>query len=112
MERNVFGLLPERMDRIMKFLWGLLVGFGLGVIAGLLLAPQSGEATRSQIGEQGIMLRDRSGNITGELLTRANTFSDELRSRANDAVTQGREIYARTKDDLTERYSKAKSGDL
>jgi len=96
----------------MKFLWGLLVGFGLGVIAGLLMAPQSGEATRAQIGEQGVMLRDRSGNITGELRTRATSFGEELRSRANDAVSQGREIYARTREDLTERYSKAKSGDL
>lgn len=100
----------------MKFLWGLLVGFGLGVIAGLLMAPQSGEATRAQISEQGVMLRDRSGNITGnitgELRNRATSFGEELRSRATDAVSQGREIYARTREDLTERYSKAKSGDL
>ena len=96
----------------MKFLWGLLLGFGLGVAIGLLLAPQSGEATRAQIGEQGVMLRSRSGNLTEELRSRASGITDELRTRANDAMVQGREMYARTKDDLTERYSKAKSGDL
>jgi len=96
----------------MKFLWGLLLGFGLGVAIGLLLAPQSGEATRAQIGEQGVMLRSRSGNLTDELRSRASGITDELRTRANDAMVQGREMYARTKDDLTERYSKAKSGDL
>ena len=96
----------------MKFLWGLLLGFGLGVAIGLLLAPQSGEATRAQIGEQGVMLRSRSGNLTEELRSRATGITDELRTRANDAMVQGREMYARTKDDLTERYSKAKSGDL
>ena len=96
----------------MKFLWGLLLGFGLGVAIGLLLAPQSGEATRAQIGEQGVMLRSRSGNLTDELRSRATGITDELRTRANDAMVQGREMYARTKDDLTERYSKAKSGDL
>ena len=85
----------------MKFLWGILAGFALGVAVGLLLAPQSGEATRAQLGEQGIMLRDRTGKLP-----------DELRVRANEAMEQGREIYSRTKDDLTERYSKAKSGDL
>lgn len=96
----------------MKFLWGLLIGFALGVAAGLLLAPQSGEATLAQIGEQGVMLRDRSGSLTGDLRSRASSLSSNLRTRANEAMTQGQEIYARTKDELTERYSKAKSGDL
>ncbi len=96
----------------MKFFWGLLAGFLLGVAAGLILAPQSGEATLAQLGEQGIMLRDRSGGLTGDLRNRAGSLTGEVRTRANDALEQGREIYSRTKDDLSSRYSKAKSGDL
>ena len=80
----------------MKFFWGLFIGFALGVAAGLLLAPQSGEATRAQLSEQGITLS--SGGL------------QELRSRANDALAQGRELYSRTKDELTAQYSKAKAG--
>lgn len=83
----------------MKFTIGVLLGFGLGIAVGLLLAPQSGEDTRTQLGEQGIMLRDRSAGVSGE-----------LRARANDALTQGREIYQRTKDELDTMYSRAKSG--
>lgn len=85
----------------MKFILGLLLGFGLGVAAGLLLAPQSGEDTRAQIGEQGIMLRDRGLGV-----------GDELRTRANEALEQGREIYERTKNELGTMYTRAKSGDL
>lgn len=85
----------------MKFTIGLLVGFGLGVAAGLLLAPQAGEDTRAQLGEQGIMLRDRSVGLSGD-----------LRARANEALTQGREIYQRTKDELGSAYSRAKSGEM
>jgi len=96
----------------MKFLWGILAGFALGVAVGLLLAPQSGEATRAQLGEQSVALRSRSGNLTGDLRSRATELSQEMRVRANEALEQGREIYARTKDDLADRYSKAKSGDL
>ena len=83
----------------MKFLWGLLLGTGLGILIGLLIAPQSGEATRAQLSERGITLN------TGSL-------GEELRARANEALTQGREMYSRTKGELTERYSKARSGDL
>lgn len=82
----------------MKFTLGLLVGFGLGVAVGLLLAPQSGEDTRTQLGEQGIMLRDRSAGVTGD-----------LRARANDALAQGRDMYQRTKEELGSMYSRAKS---
>lgn len=84
----------------MKFTLGLLVGFGLGVAVGLLLAPQSGEDTRTQLSEQGIMLRDRSAGMTGD-----------LRARANEALVQGREMYQRTKEELGSMYSRAKSGD-
>ena len=85
----------------MKFFLGLLVGFGLGIAAGLILAPQPGEATRAQLGEQGVMLSNRSAGLI-----------EEIRNRATDALSQGREVYSRTKDELTERYSKAKSGQL
>lgn len=85
----------------MKFFLGLFIGFGLGIAAGLVLAPQSGEATRAQLGEQGIMLRDRSTGL-----------SDEIRARATDALSQGMEMYNRTKGEMTDRYSKAKSGEL
>lgn len=83
----------------MKFLTGLLFGIGLGVVAGLLLAPQSGEATRAQLGEQGIQLS-------------ASSLNDEIRGRAQEALVQGRELYSRTKNELSDRYTRAKSGEL
>lgn len=83
----------------MKFILGLLIGLGLGVAVGLLIAPQSGEATRAQ-------LTERSG-----VLLRPDTL-DSLRSRANDAVSQAREVYTRTKNDLSDRYTQAKAGNM
>jgi gas vesicle protein len=83
----------------MKFFWGLLLGLGLGVVIGLLVAPQTGEDTIALLREQGVQLR------SGQL-------NEQIRARANDALSQGRELYSRTKDDLTDRYTKAKSGNL
>ncbi len=85
---------------MMKVFLGFLAGFALGVAAGLILAPQSGEATRAQLSEQGIILRDRSSGFTGD-----------IRARATNALSQGREMYARTKGELTETYAKAKKGE-
>lgn len=89
----------EERKEAMKFITGLLLGLGIGVGIGLLFAPQSGEATRAQLNEQGILLG--SGN-----------FSEEIRARAQEALTQGRQLYSRTKDDLTDRYTQARSGSL
>jgi gas vesicle protein len=83
----------------MKFLVGLLIGLGLGVLVGLLIAPQTGEETRAQLEEQGVLLR------TGKL-------NDDIRARAQDALVQGRELYNRTKGELSDRYTRAKSGEL
>ncbi len=83
----------------MKFVTGLFLGMALGVALGLLLAPQSGEETRAQLGEQSVMLR-------------SGTLSDDIRTRANAALVQGREVYTRAKQELNDRYTQAKAGNL
>jgi len=91
--------LGQRKDGgTMKFFWGLLIGLALGIAAGLLLAPQSGEATLSQLGEQGVLLRDRTTGL-----------GQQLRTRATEALAQGRDLYDRTKEELTDQYAKSKS---
>jgi gas vesicle protein len=82
----------------MRFLAGLLLGLGLGVIVGLLIAPQSGEATRAQLGERGMLPSD--------------ALSEGIRTRTQEAWVQGNKLYSRTKAELTDRYSRAKSGNL
>ncbi|HYX51671.1 MAG TPA: YtxH domain-containing protein [Ktedonobacteraceae bacterium] len=84
----------------MKVVLVFLVGFALGVAAGLILAPQSGEATRAQLSEQGLVLRDRSSGL-----------ADDIRARATNALSQGRDMYAQTKGELSETYTKAKKGE-
>ena len=83
----------------MKFLVGLLIGLGLGVVVGFLVAPQSGEATRAKIEEQGVLLR------SGQL-------NEQIRARVQDARAQGREAFDRAKSEIGERYTRAKSGQL
>ena len=83
----------------MKFFVGLLIGLGLGILVGLLVAPQSGDVTRAQLGEQGVLLR------TGKL-------GEQIRARVQDAWELGSEAYNRTTSELSERLPRAKSGQL
>ena len=54
------------MSRTSAFLFGVLVGGVLGWVAGILSAPQSGQETRSALGEKAIELRQRAGQAASQ----------------------------------------------
>lgn len=77
-----------------------LLGLGLGVAAGVLLAPKSGAETReylrSKAEESGDYLRSRTDEGREYLRKR----SDELRDSANDLYTKGRTVVKNRRDNL------------
>jgi gas vesicle protein len=77
------------MDEDRRFSYFFL-GLGLGVAAGLLLAPKSGEETRH-------LIRDKA--VEGKDYLRRR--SDELRESASDYVERGRSAISRQKDQLS-----------
>jgi gas vesicle protein len=44
---------------------GTLIGFAVGVSAGLLFAPQSGKETRKQIKEKVVEIKNKAGQVIG-----------------------------------------------
>jgi gas vesicle protein len=88
-------------DEFGAFLLGFIVGGLTGAVASLLLAPQSGESTRSLLKEKAIELgdqvnvsvdeaRSRAEEITADARTRADTITAEARVRADEIVKQAR----------------------
>jgi len=71
-ERNGFGY--------------FLLGLGIGVAAGVLLAPKSGEETRQ-------LLADKAGEGADYLRNRAQEGSDLLKQRATDIKESAADIY-------------------
>ena len=59
-----------------KFLAGFIVGGAIGAIAGILLAPKSGEETRAMIAD-----------TTKDVLKRADETVKEIQSKADDVVS-------------------------
>jgi gas vesicle protein len=59
-----------------KFLVGFVVGGAIGAIAGILLAPKSGEETRAMIAEG-----------TRDAIKRADETVKEIQSKADDVVS-------------------------
>jgi gas vesicle protein len=96
-ENNDFG----------TFFAGLIVGGLVGAAVALLLAPQSGEETRTVIRDRGIELKDRAYEVGTDAFTRAekaledarqatDVALEDLRVRAEDLARATREKMPKT----------------
>ncbi len=70
------------------FLTGFLIGGAVGLLAGILLAPKSGEETRAIIMERGSEWRDK-----------AEELAAAARERIASATEEGRRAAARVRGD-------------
>ncbi len=104
-----------------------LAGAALGALAALLLAPQSGEETRRQIGERARRLRDAAEEKFDDLqeaieggyehakasveegIETARQHLDEKRDRARDAVDAGRAAVRSARDELDRRLAETRA---
>lgn len=83
------------------FFWGLVLGIAVGAALAVLFAPQKGDETREQLVAQ-------SENLRKNGFTRAEELKSQLTERYGDAIVQGKEAYGRAKEEVLNRYSKAK----
>jgi gas vesicle protein len=89
------------MKQIRFLFFGLLAGALAGVVATLLLAPQSGEETRTQIREKGVELKEKAETTYADLQERLDstaadlrTEMDKLSARVDETLAQGKEAVA------------------
>ena len=61
---------------------GLIIGGGLGLIAGILMAPKSGSEMRSVLSERGQELRDKADELTASARERLSSATAEGRRAA------------------------------
>ncbi|MGB8215232.1 MAG: YtxH domain-containing protein [Anaerolineales bacterium] len=84
-------------DNFGMFLVGFVVGGVAGAVAALLLAPQSGEETRTLIKDKSIELRDMAAEQADVFATRAGEVTTEARTRGKKLVDSAKEAVARKK---------------
>ena len=65
-----------------------LIGFAVGAVAALLLAPQSGEETREWISDRARESYDQTARAVEDAVTKA----EDIKDRATDAA---RKVYTR-----------------
>ena len=71
-----------------KFLAGFLVGGAVGAIAGLLLAPQSGEETREMLAKTSSDLYDKTEDSLKEIKEKAEDVVEDLQKKGDELIAK------------------------
>lgn len=77
-------------DDFGAFLVGFFVGGISGAMAALLLAPQTGEETRTMIKDRAIELRDQATTTVEETVARAEKAAQDAVKRAESLLEQAK----------------------
>ena len=93
-------------NNILGVLTGLLIGGLAGAGAMLLLAPQSGEKTRTQIQEKGIELRDQASEMMEDAMAQVRLdrkkITMEGRQKTQELLQQGKALVAEQLEHVSE----------
>jgi gas vesicle protein len=91
---------------ILGVLAGMLVGGLAGALTMLLLAPQSGEKTRTQIQEKSIELRDLATEMVDDTLAQLSLdgkkFAKIGSQKAKELIQQGQELVVGQLENVSE----------
>lgn len=104
-------------DDFGAFLVGFIVGGVSGAITALLLAPQSGEETRTFIKDKTIELRDsatatveetieKAEKSATEAIKRAEKLIEDAKQRAKEVAEQGQVMLEESKDKVSSAVKK------
>lgn len=74
------------------FISGFVIGGLAGAAVALLLAPQSGEETRTLIRDRSIEIRDQVEQTAAEARTKAEQLAEDARVRAEDLQKRGQVV--------------------
>jgi len=81
--------MSDRDSDIGAFLAGFVVGGLVGAAAALLLAPQSGEETRTLIRDKSIELKGQVETTASEARAKAERIAQDAKTRAEDLQKRG-----------------------
>lgn len=85
-----------------RFLAGVIVGGALGAIAGILLAPQSGEETREMLGEASKDVAEKTDKTVKDIQDKAENVVSELQQKGDEIMGKIQDIINKQRNSSSE----------
>ena len=97
---------PMYRNNFFSILVSLVVGGLAGAVTMLLLAPQSGRETRTQLQEKGIELRDRTAELVEGTMAQVRLSSNKIKMGGSEKIKelkqQGQDLVVGQLDHVSE----------
>lgn len=88
-----------------KFLAGFIAGGALGAIAGILLAPQSGEETREMLNDVSKDVVKKTDKTVKEIQEKADSAVSELQTKGDEIMGKIQELINKQKSESSQENS-------
>ena len=93
----------SKQDQAASFFTGFLIGGLIGAATALILAPQSGEETRSQIRDRSIELKDKAETTYADLQKKVEATVADLREKVDELSVRVDEVISQGKEKLAQK---------
>ena len=71
---------------VTRFLAGFTIGAAIGAVAGILLAPKSGEETREQLGKMATEFADKTDETVQDIKRKADTLISDAQEKSEEIM--------------------------
>jgi gas vesicle protein len=107
--RNRFTImqdsLKEKKDMsTSKFIAGFVVGGAIGAIAGILLAPKSGEETRKILADTAQDMAKRADETAKQIQTKADDAVSDLQKKGEEIKEKLQDFISKQKESTEEKH--------
>lgn len=87
---------------VSRFIAGFAVGAGLGALAGILLAPQSGEETREAIGTMAKDVAKKTDETVKDIQDKADTIVSDMQKKGDEIISKIQDLINRQKEEAVD----------
>ncbi len=87
---------------VSRFLAGFAVGAGLGAIAGILLAPQSGEETREMLGSMAKDVAEKTDETVKDIQEKADHIVSDMQQKGDEIISKIQDLINKQKEEVME----------
>ena len=83
---------------VTKFLGGFAIGAAIGAIAGILLAPKSGEETREQLGQMASDMSKKTDETVQDIKRKADNLITDAQEKSEEIMSKLQDMLNKQKD--------------
>ncbi|MCM1265742.1 MAG: YtxH domain-containing protein [Candidatus Gastranaerophilales bacterium] len=84
---------------ITRFFAGVTIGAAIGAIAGVLLAPQSGEETREALGSMAKDVAKKTDRTVKDIQDKADSIVSDMQEKGDEIIEKIQDLINRQKDE-------------